>query len=392
MTKKGTLEIKRGLAQMQKGGVIMDVVNPEHAKIAEDAGAVSVMALERIPSDIRKQGGVARTAPIKTIKEIMNTVSIPVMAKVRIGHYEEAYICQELEVDYIDESEVLTPADYEHHINKHEFIIPFVCGCVNLGQALRRISEGAAMIRTKGEAGTGDINQAIFHKRTTRREIGILLGYYLFEEQYQRKSYLKRVKNAVSSRRKTGLENMMSNIDSDMVIQIAGLVELGRHYHEKGLLNTHDELLKLFKNNKLPFEMIEPITKLDYNQIFDVWLDNKLPKNSLESIAREYGVSKELVRETAELRRLPVVDFAAGGIATPADAAYMMYLGSDGVFVGSGIFKSDDPEQMAKSIVKSVTHYKNPEILVEAQENIGEAMEGIEFASMSKEDLMQDRG
>ena len=394
MTEIGTSKVKRGFAQMLKGGVIMDVVNPEQAKIAEDAGAVSVMALERVPSDIRKQGGVARTAPIKTIKEIIDSVSIPVMAKVRIGHYEEAYICQELGVDFIDESEVLTPADYEHHIYKEDFKIPFVCGCVDLGQALRRISEGAAMIRTKGEAGTGDINQAIFHKRTTRKETGTLLGYYLFEEEFQNEPYLERARNIFKHSGKTELETMLSKTNPDTIIKIAGLVELGRYYQENDLLNTYDELLKLFKDKKLPVEMIGIVRQLDYNQIFHAGFGNKLqtPKNNLEKIAREYGVPKELVKETAMLKRLPVVDFAAGGIATPADAAYMMYLGSDGVFVGSGIFKSGDPEKMARSIVEAVTHYSNPEILTHAQEKIGKAMEGIEFAKIPEQDLLQHRG
>ncbi|KAL6075068.1 Pyridoxal 5'-phosphate synthase subunit snz1 [Balamuthia mandrillaris] len=275
---RATFKVKAGLAQMLKGGVIMDVVNPEQARIAEEAGAVAVMALERVPADIRKAGGVARMSDPAMIKSIMKAVSIPVMAKVRIGHFVEAQILEALEVDYIDESEVLTPADDRHHIHKHDFNIPFVCGARNLGEALRRISEGAAMIRTKGEAGTGDVVHAVKHARTINREI-------------------------------------------------------------KGLAS--------------------------------------LDPSELYSYAKEIGAPYELIKETAELGRLPVVNFAAGGIATPADAAMMMQLGMDGVFVGSGIFKSANPEKRAKAIVQAVTHYKNPAILAEVSEDLGEAMVGI---------------
>jgi pyridoxal 5'-phosphate synthase pdxS subunit len=274
----GTFKVKAGLAQMLKGGVIMDVVTPEHAKIAEDAGACAVMALERVPADIRAQGGVARMSDPDLIDGIIQAVSIPVMAKARIGHFVEAQILQALGVDYIDESEVLTPADEEHHINKHNFNIPFVCGCRNLGEALRRISEGAAMIRTKGEAGTGDVVEAVRHARTVMGEI----------------------------RRLTSMDE--------------------------------DELFTYAKDIQAPYA---------------------------------------LVKETAELGRLPVVNFAAGGVATPADAALMMQLGVDGVFVGSGIFKSGDPAKRAKAIVEAVTHYNDPDVLARVSRGLGEAMVGI---------------
>jgi pyridoxal 5'-phosphate synthase pdxS subunit len=274
----GTEMVKRGLAQMLKGGVIMDVVTPEQAKIAEDAGACAVMALERVPADIRAQGGVARMSDPDMIDGIINAVTIPVMAKARIGHFVEAQILQALGVDYIDESEVLTPADEEHHINKHKFTVPFVCGCRNLGEALRRIAEGAAMMRTKGEAGTGDVVEAVRHARSVNSEI----------------------------RRLTSMDE--------------------------------DELYTYAKNIQAPYA---------------------------------------LVKETAELGRLPVVNFAAGGIATPADAALMMQLGVDGVFVGSGIFKSGDPAKRAKAIVEATTHYNNPDVLARVSRGLGEAMVGI---------------
>lgn len=277
-TETGTVAVKRGLAQMLKGGVIMDVVTPEQAKIAEDAGAVAVMALERIPADIRAHGGVARMSDPDLIQSIMEAVTIPVMAKVRIGHFVEAQILEALGIDYIDESEVLTPADEEHHINKHRFKVPFVCGCRNLGEALRRIAEGAAMIRTKGEAGTGDVVEAVRHARAVNSEI----------------------------RRLTSMDE--------------------------------DELFTYAKNIQAPYE---------------------------------------LVVETARLGRLPVVNFAAGGVATPADAALMMQLGVDGVFVGSGIFKSSDPAKRAKAIVEAVTHFRDPEVLLEVSRSLGEAMVGI---------------
>jgi pyridoxal 5'-phosphate synthase pdxS subunit len=289
----GTVTVKRGLAQMLKGGVIMDVVTPEHATIAEEAGAVAVMALERVPADIRADGGVARMSDPGLIKEIMASVSIPVMAKVRIGHFVEAQILESLGVDYIDESEVLTPADEAFHIYKHDFKVPFVCGCRNLGEALRRIGEGAAMIRTKGEAGTGDVVEAVRHARSVFGEI--------------------------------------------------------RH-----LQNMPDEELMTF--------------------------------------AKEIGAPFELVREVKEIGRLPVVNFAAGGIATPADAALMMQLGVDGVFVGSGIFKSGNPAVRAKAIVEATTHYRNPEILARVSENLGEAMVGINVSSLPEGEQLATRG
>lgn len=289
----GTETVKRGLAQMLKGGVIMDVVTPEHAKIAEDAGASAVMALERVPADIRVQGGVARMSDPDMIESIIKVVTIPVMAKARIGHFVEAQILQALGVDYIDESEVLTPADEEHHINKHKFTIPFVCGCRNLGEALRRIGEGAAMIRTKGEAGTGDVVEAVRHARTVNGEI-----------------------------------RRLSTMDED-------------------------ELFTYAKNIQAPYA---------------------------------------LVKETAELGRLPVVNFAAGGIATPADAALMMQLGVDGVFVGSGIFKSGDPAKRAKAIVEATTHFNDPDVLARVSRGLGEAMVGINVTTMPEGDKIAQRG
>jgi pyridoxal 5'-phosphate synthase pdxS subunit len=290
---QGTYRVKKGLAEMLKGGVIMDVTNVEQAKIAEDAGAVAVMALERVPADIRAAGGVARMADPAIIEAIMEAVTIPVMAKVRIGHFVEAQILEALGVDFIDESEVLTPADEEHHVNKWEFKIPFVCGCRNLGEALRRIGEGAAMIRTKGEAGTGNVVEAVRHMRAVMGEI-------------------KKIQNM-----------------------------------------REEELMNVAKELQAPFE---------------------------------------LVKEVKELGRLPVVNFAAGGIATPADAALMMQLGADGVFVGSGIFKSENPPQRAKAIVEAVAHYDEPDILARISKSIGEPMKGIDISTLSKEELLQVRG
>ncbi len=289
----GTNKVKRGLAQMLKGGVIMDVVNAEHARIAEDAGACAVMALERVPADIRVQGGVARMSDPDMIMGIIETVSIPVMAKCRIGHFVEAQILESLGVDYIDESEVLTPADEEHHVDKWKFNVPFVCGCRNLGEALRRIGEGAAMIRTKGEAGTGDVVEAVRHARS-------VLG------------------------------------------QIRRLTTMA------------------------PEELM--------------------------SYAKEIGAPYDLVVETAQLGRLPVVNFAAGGVATPADAALMMQLGVDGVFVGSGIFKSGDPAKRAHAIVQAVTHYKDPAILAEVSRDLGEAMVGINVSDIPEAQRLAERG
>ncbi len=289
----GSFAVKKGLAQMLKGGVIMDVVTPEHARIAEDAGACAVMALERVPADIRADGGVARMSDPELILKIMDTVSIPVMAKCRIGHFVEAQILESLGVDYIDESEVLTPADEEYHILKHNFKVPFVCGARNLGEALRRVGEGAAMIRTKGEAGTGDVVEAVRHARTV---IGTI----------------------------------------------------------RQLQTMADEELMTF--------------------------------------ARDLGAPYELVKETKELGRLPVVNFAAGGVATPADAALMMQLGVDGVFVGSGIFKSGDPAKRAAAIVKSVTHYQDAGILAEVSRNLGEPMVGRNVSQMPESEKLAGRG
>ena len=289
----GTFAVKKGLAQMLKGGVIMDVVTPEHARIAEDAGACAVMALERVPADIRAQGGVARMSDPDLILRIMDTVTIPVMAKCRIGHFVEAQILEAIGVDYIDESEVLTPADEANHINKHLFKVPFVCGCRNLGEALRRIGEGAAMIRTKGEAGTGDVVEAVRHARA-----------------------------------------------------VLGAI--------RQLKTMADEELMAF--------------------------------------AKELGAPYELVKETKELGRMPVVNFAAGGVATPADAALMMQLGVDGVFVGSGIFKSGDPAKRAAAIVKSVTHYQDATILAEVSKNLGEPMVGRNVSQMPEAEKIAQRG
>jgi len=289
----GTWKVKTGLAQMLKGGVIMDVVTPEHARIAEEAGACAVMALERVPSDIRAAGGVARMADPTVIEAIMKTVSIPVMAKCRIGHFVEAQVLEALGVDYIDESEVLTPADEAHHVWKHDFKVPFVCGCRNLGEALRRIGEGAAMMRTKGEAGTGNIVEAVRHMRTVM-----------------------------------------------------------------------DEIRKLVN----------------------------MPEEELMAEAKELGAPFELVKEVHEAGKLPVVNFAAGGVATPADAALMMQLGADGVFVGSGIFKSDKPDVMANAIVKATTHYQDPQIIADVSKNLGAAMPGLDIKQIKPEELLAQRG
>jgi pyridoxal 5'-phosphate synthase pdxS subunit len=289
----GTFAVKKGLAQMLKGGVIMDVVTPEHARIAEEAGACAVMALERVPADIRAQGGVARMSDPDLILKIMDTVTIPVMAKCRIGHFVEAQILEAIGVDYIDESEVLTPADEANHINKHLFKVPFVCGCRNLGEALRRIGEGAAMIRTKGEAGTGDVVEAVRHARA-------VLG---------------------------AIRQLKTMADEELM-----------------------------------------------------------------AYAKDLGAPYELVKETKELGRMPVVNFAAGGVATPADAALMMQLGVDGVFVGSGIFKSGDPAKRAAAIVKSVTHYQDASILAEVSKNLGEAMVGLNVSQMPEAEKLAQRG
>jgi pyridoxal 5'-phosphate synthase pdxS subunit len=289
----GTELVKRGFAKMQQGGVVMDVTNAEQAGIAEDAGAVAVMALERVPADIRAQGGVARMADPVKILEIMDNVTIPVMAKCRIGHFVEAQILESLSVDMIDESEVLTPADPFYHVDKRKFRVPFVCGARDLGEALRRIDEGAAMIRTKGEAGTGNVIEAVRHQRMIMSQVRELKG------------------------------------------------------------KESEELM---------------------------------------SIARKIEAPLYLVKEVAELQRLPVINFAAGGIATPADASMMMQLGSDGVFVGSGIFKSDNPEERAKAIVEAVTNYDDPSVLAEVSKGLGEAMKGIEISTIKPEQRLQERG
>lgn len=291
MTEKGTWKVKKGLAEMLKGGVIMDVTTPEQAKIAEESGACSVMALERVPADIRAAGGVARMADPTVIKAIMESVSIPVMAKARIGHFAEAQVLESLGVDYIDESEVLTPADEEYHIDKNMFKVPFVCGARNLGEALRRIGEGAAMIRTKGEPGTGNVVEAVRHMRMVMSEIRMVVG---------------------------------------------------------------------------------------------------MPDDELMTAAKKMGAPYELLKEIKELGRLPVVNFAAGGIATPADAALMMQLGCDGIFVGSGIFKSKDPAKRAKAVVDATTHYNEPEVVAQISHDLGEAMSGVEIDVVDMR--MQDRG
>jgi pyridoxal 5'-phosphate synthase pdxS subunit len=290
---KGTWVLKKGLAQMLKGGVIMDVVTPDQAKIAEEAGACAVMALERVPADIRRDGGVARMSDPEMIIGIMEAVTIPVMAKARIGHFVEAQVLEALGIDYIDESEVLTPADEVNHVNKHPFKVPFVCGCRNLGEALRRIAEGAAMIRTKGEAGTGNVVEAVRHMRQVMDDI-------------------RRIQN--------------------------------------------------------------------------------MPEEELFAAAKELGAPYELVKEVHDEGRLPVVMFTAGGIATPADAALMMQLGSEGVFVGSGIFKADNPEQVAKAIVKATTHYNDPAIIAEVSRGLGKAMPGLEIGQIPAEQILATRG
>ena len=290
---KTMFAVKAGLAQMLKGGVIMDVVTSEHAKIAEDAGAVAVMALERVPADIRKEGGVARMSDPKLIKGIMKAVTIPVMAKVRIGHFVEAQILEAIGVDYIDESEVLTPADEENHISKHVFDIPFVCGCRDLGEALRRVSEGAAMLRTKGEAGTGNVVEAVRQARAVYRALSRL---------------------------------------------------------------------------------------------------TKMNKKQLRAAAKEYHVPFDLVEKVARSGKLPVVNFSAGGIATPADAALMMQLGVEGIFVGSGIFKSENPRKRARAIVEATTHFENPDVIARVSEGLGEPMRGIELSTLSEKERLARRG
>jgi len=321
----GTELLKKGFAKMQKGGVVMDVTNAEQAKIAEDSGAIAVMALERVPADIRADGGVARMADPSVIELIIDSVSIPVMAKARIGHFVEAQALESLGVDMIDESEVLTPADPFYHIDKHKFTIPFVCGCVNLGEAVRRIWEGAFMIRTKGEAGTGNIVEAIRHQRMVT-------------------SMIRTLKN-------------MNNTE---------LQKLAEEY-----LQSYVNTLTALTNQKITTDSI----------IFEEYKYGKVIKEVTE-----------ILNEIKKIQRLPVVNFAAGGIATPADAAIMMQLGSDGVFVGSGIFKSDNPSERAKAIVEAVAHYNEPKVIAEISKNLGEAMVGIEIETIPKGQLLQERG
>ncbi|RLF42388.1 MAG: pyridoxal 5'-phosphate synthase lyase subunit PdxS [Thermoplasmata archaeon] len=319
----GTTLIKRGFAKMQKGGVIMDVTTPEQAAIAEESGAVAVMALERVPADIRKEGGVARMADPQVIQNIMDTVSIPVMAKARIGHFVEAQALEAIGVDMIDESEVLTPADPFYHVEKRLFTVPFVCGCRSLGEAVRRIWEGAAMIRTKGEAGTGNIIEAVRHQRMVSTMI-----------------------------------KMVSETDDE------GLEKLSGEY-----IQSYVDAFKTLTN--------QDVTK--DTRIFGDY--------TYETVKEEIF---EILKEIQKINRLPVVNFAAGGIATPADAAIMMQLGSDGVFVGSGIFKSENPAERARAIVEAVTHYDDPKVIAEVSKNLGEAMRGIEIENLTQH--LQERG
>jgi pyridoxal 5'-phosphate synthase pdxS subunit len=321
----GTDLVKRGFAKMQKGGVIMDVTNADQARVAEKSGAVAVMALERVPADIRAHGGVARMADPAVIKQIMETVSIPVMAKVRIGHFAEAQALDALGVDMIDESEVLTPADPFYHVDKRLFTVPFVCGCRNLGEAIRRIWEGAAMIRTKGEAGTGNVVEAIRHQRM--------------------------------------VQSMILTLET---MDTTELRKLAKEYSQSYVTSY------------------KTLTNHDVKQTTIVFGDS-----SYGTLLKEI---LEILKETKDLQRLPVVNFAAGGVATPADAAIMMQLGSDGVFVGSGIFKSKYPEKRAKAIVEAVAHYDEPEVIAETSKNLGEAMTGIEISAIPKDQMLQERG
>lgn len=324
--KFGTAKLKKGFAKMQKGGVVMDVTNAEQACIAEDSGAVAVMALERVPADIRAQGGVARMADPLIVEQIMDSVSIPVMAKARIGHFVEAQALESLGVDMVDESEVLTPADPFYHIDKRKFTIPFICGCRNLGEAVRRIWEGAAMIRTKGEAGTGNIIEAVRHQRMVTSMI-----------------------------KKLGTMN-----DNE-------IHKLSEEYSQS-YVNSAETLTGRKINDNTP--------------VFEEYTYGIIKKDILEIL--------KSIKSTHH--RLPVVNFAAGGIATPADAAIMMQLGSDGVFVGSGIFKSDNPEKRAKAIVEAVANFNKPDVIAEVSKNLGDAMVGIEIENIPKEQLFQERG
>lgn len=323
--KYGTDKLKQGFAKMQKGGVIMDVTNAQQARIAEDSGAIAVMALERVPADIRKDGGVARMADPSKIQEILDTVSIPVMAKARIGHFVEAQALESLGVDMVDESEVLTPADPFYHIDKHKFTIPFVCGCRNLGEACRRIWEGASMIRTKGEAGTGNIIEAVRHQRMV-----------------------------------TSMIKMLDEMNSNELAKLSDLYS-----------QSYVDATKILTGRKVD----------ENTTVFEDYTYGYITNQILE-----------VLNETKKLQRLPLVNFAAGGVATPADAAIMMQLGSDGVFVGSGIFKSDNPSQRAKAIVEAVANYDKPEIIAKVSKNLGDAMQGLEIDTIPKEQLLQERG
>jgi len=378
---KGTLRVKTGLAEMLKGGVIMDVTTAEQAKIAEEAGAVSVMALYKVPADIRAAGGVARTAPLEKIKEIMNAVSIPVMAKCRIGHYGEAKILEKMGVDYIDESEVLTLADSEYHLNKWEFKVPILNGCRNLGEALRRIEEGAAMLRTKGEPGTGDIKEAVDHTRIIRKDIAYIVGLYCVLDNLH---YTGENKNP-----------FISGIRLDNFIRLIGMKEMDKEYKARKLIGTYEELRKLFKESEGNLDMngFEEILKADTEDLLKKY-ENKASletdiKGLISNLRYEYGVSGELIEYIGKNRKLPVVNFAAGGVSTPADAALMMNLGVDGIFVGSGIFKSEKPEKLAKAIVEATTHFNNAEILEKVSYDLGEPMQGVSTESLSKSQKMQ---
>jgi len=321
----GTTLLKKGFAKMQKGGVVMDVTTVKQAEIAEDNGAVAVMALERVPADIRKDGGVARMADPEIIQQIMDAVSIPVMAKARIGHLVEAQVLESIGVDMVDESEVLTPADPFYHINKHDFTIPFVCGCRNLGEALRRIWEGAAMMRTKGEAGTGNIIEAVRHQHMVNQ----------------------------------------------MIIQLQTMTETKIHNLAETYIKSYVDSYTTTTNEK-PTEDTILFGNITYTVIKKEMID--------------------LIKEVKKMKRLPVVNFAAGGIATPADASIMMQMGSDGVFVGSGIFKSDNPEIRAKAIVESVAHFDDASVIAEVSKNLGEAMVGINIDEIPAEQRLQERG
>ena len=380
----GTTTLKRGLAQMLKGGVIMDVTTAEQAKIAEAAGAVSVMALERVPYDIRKEGGVARTAQIGRIEEIMEAVTIPVMAKARIGHYGEAKILEEVGVDYIDESEVLSPADTKYHIDKRGFKIPFVCGARSLEEALRRIREGAAMIRTKGEPGTGDVKEAVTHMRVMRSDIALVMGYALIEEYENTHSHY-----SIRFLR-SGLEKLVSQLKPEQLAQLVGLVELGRYYKSTERLDTELELMEALKEYGLPIRFLDTLNSESAEEILSWGVG--LGRLKLEELAVKWGVDVKLVREVAETKGLPVVNFAAGGIATPADAALCMQLGCDGVFVGSGIFKSSDPEKRAQAIVDAVAHYDEPEKILAASEGLGKPMDSLDINKLLPEERLSKRG